>query len=367
MRLKSAQENILRINDIIAELKQRVEPLKIQAEKAQKFIALTEERKKLEVSVWVTQLDEFRQKLENLDEKVLISRSEYENTENDIVDEEEKLRKSYRNMQECTIKSDEIRRKMIAEEQESSQRKSDIAVYENDIGHCHEAIEKAEKSIRKAEQTRHEYRNTIKKLENKIANLEEQKNKLKIQINEAEFKSGSAEEKNLQLGREAEKFNNEINSLHIRYNELKFTAESAEKTVADEKIKLEELLSGSNDIKRNIAEYNERISENHVLLENNCARIEELKNKISGLEMLYNSRNIHRFAISSFSTIIFCIEPPSEVSTATEYCFSTRIFCATVPKTPLILPCFEAFSTCFTLPAKPSILFSRSFKIFRFC
>ncbi len=291
-RLKSAQENILRLNDIIAELKQRVEPLKIQAEKAQKFIALAEERKKLEVSVWVTQLDEFRQKLENLDEKVLISRSEYENTENDIVDEEEKLRKSYRNMQECTIKSDEIRRKMIAEEQESSQRKSDIAVYENDIGHCHEAIEKAEKSIRKAEQTRHEYRNTIKKLENKIANLEEQKNKLKIQINEAEFKSGSAEEKNLQLGREAEKFNNEINSLHIRYNELKFTAESAEKTVADEKIKLEELLSGSNDIKRNIAEYNERISENHVLLENNCARIEELKNKISGLEMLYNSRKV---------------------------------------------------------------------------
>lgn len=289
-KLKSAQENILRLNDIITELKQRVEPLKIQAEKAQKFIALSEERKKLEISVWVAQLDEFRQKLENLDEKVLINRSEYENIENDIAGEEEKLRKSYRSMQECTMKSDEIRRKMISEEQESSRKKSDIAVYENDISHCHEAIKKAEKSIRQAEQTRHEYRNAIKELENRIADLEEKKNKLKLRINEAEFKSGRAEEKNLHLGRETERLNSEINGLNIRQNELKFTAESTEKAVADEKRQLEELLSGSNDIERNIAEYNKRIAENHTLLENNHIRTEELKNKISGLEMLYNSR-----------------------------------------------------------------------------
>ncbi|MDE7105320.1 MAG: chromosome segregation protein SMC [Ruminococcus sp.] len=289
-RLKSAQENILRLTDIIAELKQRVEPLKIQAEKAQKFIELAEERKKLEISVWITQLDELKQKIEILNDKVLISRSEYENTENDIANEEEKLQSSYRRMQECTMKSDEIRRKMIAEEQEASQKKSDIAVYENDISHCYDAIKKAEKSIKQSAQTRHEYQLAIEELEKKITALEEQKSQLKIEIDETELKSDSAKEKNLQLGRESDKLSNKINGLYIKQNELKFTAESAEKTVSDEEKHLEELLSGSNDIEKNIAGYNKQIAKNRASLKNNHIRTEELKNKISGLEKLYNSR-----------------------------------------------------------------------------
>lgn len=289
-RLKSAQENILRLTDIIAELEKRVEPLRIQAEKAQKFIALAEERKNLEVSVWVSQLEELKQKLVNLDEKILISRSDYENTENSISAEEEKLRKSYRSMQECTIKSDEIRRKMIAEEQEASQKKSDIAVYENDINHCYEAVKKAEKSIEQAEQTKNEYHIAVKKLEDKIISLNEQKSRLKIQIDETENKSVIAEEKNLQFGRESDKLNSEINDMRIRLNELKFTAESAEKTAADEKARLEELLSGSKDIEKNIAEYEKQTDGNRKQLESSHIKTEELKNKISGLEKLYSSR-----------------------------------------------------------------------------
>ncbi|MBR6646024.1 MAG: AAA family ATPase, partial [Clostridia bacterium] len=52
-KLTSAQENILRLTDIISELESRVEPLKIQSEKAEKFVKLAEVRKKLEISVWV--------------------------------------------------------------------------------------------------------------------------------------------------------------------------------------------------------------------------------------------------------------------------------------------------------------------------
>ncbi len=64
---------------------------------------------------------------------------------------------------------------------------------------------------------------------------------------------------------------------------------------------------------------------------------------------------------------MFCIAPPRAVSIATAYCGSTPMICATVPKIPPILPCFEAFRTIFTLPAKPSILFSRSPSIFILC
>ena len=52
-KLTAAQENLLRLNDIVLELEGRVEPLRVQSEKAEKFLVLAQERKKLEISVWV--------------------------------------------------------------------------------------------------------------------------------------------------------------------------------------------------------------------------------------------------------------------------------------------------------------------------
>ena len=57
-KLSAAQENLLRLTDILSELEGRVEPLRIQSEKAKKFVKLAEKRKKLEISVWVSKLEE---------------------------------------------------------------------------------------------------------------------------------------------------------------------------------------------------------------------------------------------------------------------------------------------------------------------
>ncbi len=74
-KLTSAQENMLRLTDILAELESRIEPLKIQSQKAEKFVKLAEERKQLEISVWVSRLDEMKKNLEQLEEKILVSRN----------------------------------------------------------------------------------------------------------------------------------------------------------------------------------------------------------------------------------------------------------------------------------------------------
>lgn len=95
-----------------------------------------------------------KKSLDQLEEKILVSHTEYENIENDIRRQEEKLEDGYRKMQECTIRSDEIRRKMIEEEQTASEMKSGIAVLENDIKHSETAVTSAEKDISECEITR---------------------------------------------------------------------------------------------------------------------------------------------------------------------------------------------------------------------
>ena len=87
-KLSAAQENILRLSDIISELESRVEPLRIQSQKAEKFVKLAEERKRLEISVWVNRLDEIKIRLDEFEEKILVNKTEYENIENDIAHEE---------------------------------------------------------------------------------------------------------------------------------------------------------------------------------------------------------------------------------------------------------------------------------------
>ena len=68
-RLHAAQENLVRLTDIVSELEGRVEPLRIQSGKAEKFLELAQQRKSLEISVWVNRLDTLREKLDALSEE----------------------------------------------------------------------------------------------------------------------------------------------------------------------------------------------------------------------------------------------------------------------------------------------------------
>ena len=53
-----------------------MEPLRVQSEKAEKFLVLAQERKKLEISVWVHRIGELRSKLDDLENALLINKNE---------------------------------------------------------------------------------------------------------------------------------------------------------------------------------------------------------------------------------------------------------------------------------------------------
>ncbi len=289
-KLTAAQENLVRLTDILAELESRIGPLKTQSEKAQKFVKLAEQRKKLEISVWVNRLDELKAKLGSLDEKILMSRNEYENVENDIQREEQKIQDAIRKMQESTIKQDEIRKKMLEEEQSASDMKSEIAVFENDIRHCNEAVETARQNISDADGVRKKLEKERKTAENKIAELENKRSELEKLIAQTEQEFADAEAENAELGENADKTGSEVNSLYIKQSEYKFACESAEKTIAEQRRKLEELQENNSDIGKKLEEYQKQSAENQEALRLNAENAQSLANKLSGMEKLCNSR-----------------------------------------------------------------------------
>ena len=56
-KLERTEENLVRINDKIAELELQVEPLRAQAETAKKYLVLRDEMRVLEISLWLENLE----------------------------------------------------------------------------------------------------------------------------------------------------------------------------------------------------------------------------------------------------------------------------------------------------------------------
>ncbi|MBR6792005.1 MAG: chromosome segregation protein SMC [Ruminococcus sp.] len=289
-KLTASQENILRLSDIISELEARVEPLRIQSQKAEKFIKLANERRKLEISVWVNRLDELKVKLDELDEKLLVSRSEYENTENDIQKQEERIQEGYRKMQESTMKSDELRRKMLEEEQSASELKAGIAVYENDIRHCEEAIENAKNSILNSQQAKEALKTELQLAEKKLEEIKLQREKLEKEISELTESFTSVEKQTDELGDSYDKAGSEINALYIKQSECRFACESSKTLIEEEKARLEELRAGSTEFEKTLEEYSANLAQAKENIRKSNDTAQEFRNRLSGLERLYKSR-----------------------------------------------------------------------------
>lgn len=65
-KLAQTEENLLRINDKIAELSLQVEPLREQAEVAKRYLLLRDELRQHEISLWVDGLDRFSRQAQKL-------------------------------------------------------------------------------------------------------------------------------------------------------------------------------------------------------------------------------------------------------------------------------------------------------------
>ena len=74
-KLEQTKLNLLRINDILAEIEQNLEPLKNQSDKAKKFLSLREELKEIEIGLFLYNIEKYKQSLEQIieDEEIMNS------------------------------------------------------------------------------------------------------------------------------------------------------------------------------------------------------------------------------------------------------------------------------------------------------
>ena len=94
-KLKSVSENLERVNDIRLELEGRVGPLEREAEKARKGLAIYEEKKRADVSLWLFDTKKIRDDIEEADKAYKLSQHELEIVRGAVADLEAQTESLY--------------------------------------------------------------------------------------------------------------------------------------------------------------------------------------------------------------------------------------------------------------------------------
>ena len=289
-KLSAAQENLLRLNDIVSELEGRVGPLKAQAEKAEKFVVMAEERKKLEISVWVHKIGELKEKLEVLDNDLLMNKNEYQNIQNDIEREEEKINEGYRKIQESSVMVEQLREQILETEKQSSQYKADIAVFENDISHSRAGIDSIEEQKKSLSDNEQKFKEDIDRKLYEISEIEKEIKALEIRLAEAEKSFEQAQREDESLGEASDKTGNEINALYIKQSRYRSDIANAQSAEADAAQQLEAMEQQEDALKDQLLQYAKEKEEIRSGVRAAEEKAQELQNQLAGYNTLLGSK-----------------------------------------------------------------------------
>ncbi len=170
-RLSQAEENLLRLRDILTSLEERVGPLEKQSEKAQKFLALAAERKNLEIGIWLDILDRSADLIREQSNKFTVAQMHYSQIEKDLATIIAASEEAAENIRNINIEIDGIARVIHQTEEEIASVESLIAVNKNSVGHNNATVERIEKEKVQENMSSVQIDEHIEKIESAIGQL----------------------------------------------------------------------------------------------------------------------------------------------------------------------------------------------------
>lgn len=141
-RLEQAEENLVRLRDIIAELEGRIGPLKTQSEKATKFLALADEKKTLEIGLWLHTIEKSKDGLKEQEHKLSIASAQYDETETKLLKLIEDIEAAIKEGQDITLEIERMRNAISESEEQAAVIDGKTAVERSAIEHNMQTIER---------------------------------------------------------------------------------------------------------------------------------------------------------------------------------------------------------------------------------
>lgn len=305
-RLDQAQENLVRLLDILGELENRVGPLKKQSEKAAQFLELSEEKKTLEIGVWVNKINRFTNELREQEHKIDAANASYEVCEKELKNIETEIEEILDKTASINTEIEQIRIGSKAYEEEALRRDADASVLETTLKHNDETIDRLKNDIGAADDANTSIDEQIEEKKQFIIDNESLIDEKKAELEQATNEMQNLISSNEEFSKLTVELNQRITALTLELSDCKVQCSKAvssieeirsrqnvvDDAIADCSRELEIAENQKAESDENIKFLQERIDENNNSLAGFRLKLENKKNKADKIKADLEKANL---------------------------------------------------------------------------
>lgn len=289
-RLEQAQENLVRLLDILGELESRVGPLKVQSEKAAQFLELSEEKKELEIGVWLQKIERFTNDLREQEHRIDAANASYEGCENELKSIEAEIENVINETTKINAQIEDVRSSSQSFEEEALRKDAQINVLQANLTHNEDTINRLKSDIEGANETGATIDQRIADEEHRLADNEQKNAELRKTLEEVTHQGEELMNSNEEYSRMTVELNKKISALTLAMSDDKVRCSGASSSIEEieqRKGTVDEALQQSEKALETTLAQQRESEENMAFLQN---RIDENKNSLSGYQLKLKSK-----------------------------------------------------------------------------
>lgn len=289
-RLDQAQENLVRLLDILGELESRVGPLKKQSEKAQKFLEYSEEKKTLEIGVWLNKINRFTVELREQEHKIDAVKASYEVSENDLAAIEKELEEVAEKVTSINLAIEQSRLGASGYEEEALRKDGEISVLNATLEHNNETIERLTVDITDADGTGATLDEQIDAKNKTIAENEKLIADKKAELESVANELSKVQNENMEISDKTVELNQTLTALTIKLSDSKVKMSQATSSIDEINSRKDTIASQIEATQKDIDYTQSQADESNKNLEFLKERIDEYKNSLGGYQMKVDAK-----------------------------------------------------------------------------
>ncbi|WP_294848552.1 chromosome segregation protein SMC [uncultured Eubacterium sp.] len=289
-RLDQAQENLVRLLDILGELESRVGPLKKQSEKAQKFLEYSEEKKTLEIGVWLNKINRFTVELRDQEHKIDAVKASYEVSENDLAAIEKELEEVAEKVTSINLAIEQSRLGASGYEEEALRKDGEISVLNATLEHNNETIERLTADITDADGTGATLDEQIDAKNKTIAENEKLIADKKAKLESVANELSKVQNENMEISDKTVELNQTLTALTIKLSDSKVKMSQATSSIDEINSRKDTIASQIEATQKDIDYTQSQADESNKNLEFLKERIDEYENSLGGYQMKVDAK-----------------------------------------------------------------------------
>ncbi|HOJ35161.1 MAG TPA: chromosome segregation protein SMC [Clostridiales bacterium] len=281
-KLEQTEENLVRLRDILLELESRVGPLKTQSEKAKKFLRLAEEKREIEIGIWLNIIEKSSRQLKEYSDKEQIAKAQHEEIlaelENIIRRSEEADSKT----KEITLKLDELQKSISKFEEAITSFESQAAVAKNSLFHLESSRERLGKELSQENITKEVLTEQKTELLSQIEELKAEIEKKKSEISSITSELLTLKDKDDSFTQQFNALTNQLTEIERNLSEQRIAESSALSSAEEINKRKQELIESINDKKQQIKSLEEELKKAKAAKEECNENLESAENTVKG-------------------------------------------------------------------------------------